>query len=254
MPAPPIVVTSWPGQVRSAALSCIGEVPEELLCRLPLPVQASLAKLVAEAATSDAVAAVRATACKVLGALVMFPSTQQDPVLSNLAHAATTTAIQDPVLSVRIAACWALGNMCDALRLSSCSSGGETSPPTAQAGIVELDNEQSTTVTQAHSESETPPPLFAPHQFAQLPALCAASVAAGHDVDKVRANGVRAMGNLLAVVQDSVEVSRHMPDVSAWLERALACLQSSLTTGNMKVQWNACCATMGLFGNAQLMR
>lgn len=247
-------------------------MPEELLCHLPHTLQVSLTALVSEAATSDTVAAVRATACKVLGALVMFSRVQQDPVVSGLAHLAITTTIRDPVLSVRIAACWALGNSCDAMRLGSCSGSGTNigsgmSDPLARRlsavgegpSMAGESSQQQSEATPAPltstSDLLTPsPPTLAKHQLEQLQGLCSASTAAGQDVDKVRANGVRAMGNLLVVVQDSGEVALHMLEVGAWLERALTCLQSSLTTGNMKVQWNACCATMGLFGNAQLMR
>lgn len=263
---------SRPRQVRSAALSCIGEVPEALLCHLPHTLRVSLATLLSGAATGDAVAAVRATACKALGALVMFPRVQRDPAVSGLAHTAITATIRDPVLSVRIAACWALGNACDAMRLGSCTgsgtdTGGGTLDPAApqlsaagggpsMAGdSPQRQGEAAPAPVTGTSELPTPPPpTLAEHQLQQLQAMCSAAVAAGQDVDKVRANGVRAMGSLLVVVQDSGEVALHMPEVGAWLERAFTCLQSSLTTGNMKVQWNACCATMGLFGNAQLMR
>lgn len=105
-----------------------------------------------------------------------------------------------------------------------------------------------------------------------------AALAAATDGDKVRANGVRAVGNLLAfapaampptdkdprphartaVQQDRAQLGAEpgLPEdgvrvgQSAWLAGALRCLAGALAGGGPKVQWNACYALGALLRNA----
>lgn len=96
-----------------------------------------------------------------------------------------------------------------------------------------------------------------------LPARChAAALAAARDGDKVRANGVRALGNLLAFVRVAPSAdgsSNPNPNPApvpgfaaerAWLADALRCLAGALADGGAKVQWNACYAAGSLLRNA----
>lgn len=89
--------------------------------------------------------------------------------------------------------------------------------------------------------------------------LCrAAALAAARNGDKVRANGVRAVGNLLAFVRvappaDGVSNPNPNPGFAAeraWLADALRCLTGALADGGAKVQWNACFAAGSLLRNA----
>lgn len=203
--------------VRSAALGVFGELPEPVFGRLGLSAQTLLVALMADAAARDTTPAVRSMACKVLGTLYTFSSVVEALDLSSRALEAVIAAVRDAVLSVRISACWALANVCDSYRgcCQRCS------------GLLT-------------------------HQYPALQALAQSVVAAVQDVDKVRANGIRAIGNLMSFLSPSNEVLASF-DFFAWMDSALTCLQSCMTTGNMKVQWNACYALHNMFKNTPLL-
>ncbi len=82
---------------------------------------------------------------------------------------------------------------------------------------------------------------------------CPAALATARDSDKVRANGVRALGNLLAfapMAGGGGAPSDRPPGLEdAWLAEALRCLADALARGSAKVQWNACYAAGSLFRN-----
>ena len=77
--------------------------------------------------------------------------------------------------------------------------------------------------------------------LAKIAESCVA--AATQEGDKVRANAARALGYLVSAADFSSEPS------SAWLPGVIQALMSCLTTGNAKVQWNACHAMAALFRN-----
>ncbi|KAG1653033.1 hypothetical protein FOA52_007162 [Chlamydomonas sp. UWO 241] len=166
---------------------------------------------------------------------------------------ALVTCLGDSVLSVRIAAAWGLAEVCAALRSAeaglrgSCGGGGARG---SGGGGGDL--------------------LGGPLLVARL---ADATLLAAQDVDKVRSNGTRALGSLLAFAApppasadefttgegggggaqqqlQGQQQQQQQLEVLAWLDRAVPALQSCLTTGNMKVQWNACYAVACLLNNA----
>ncbi|PNH12673.1 HEAT repeat-containing protein 6 [Tetrabaena socialis] len=355
--------------VRSAGLACLGELPEPVFSGLALPLQQRLLALLSAAAGSDTVPAVRAAACKSLGLAAAFPAVLAASQLSGQVTRALLAGLRDPVLSVRIAASWAVANLCDAYRkrLEAAEAGGgpdgsgqggwgEREQAGEQGGVgapaalqsrwqsnaAASTSASSAAAAAAVASSPRASPSAAPaaaaalaaHHYAQLAALCGGAIVATQDVDKVRANGIRAVGNLLAALSPDMAAglaggsgggggggrragadggaaaaggagrgrggfgaaeqglrpqgsgwgrgrSPAAPaggrpqagtpaaaasgepgggaarggglDLEAWLDSALTYLQSALTTGNMKVQWNACYAALGLLRNAPLM-
>lgn len=151
--------------------------------------------------------AVRAAACRAIGALAALTTNESsgsalrdalEPSVDLLLR-----AMKDSAKSVRLPASWAVANVCNtAARRSSIVSAG------ALAKIAES---------------------------------CVA--AATQEGDKVRANAARALGYLVSAADFSSEPS------SAWLPGVIQALMSCLTTGNAKVQWNACHAMAALFRN-----
>lgn len=216
--------------VRSAAIGVLGSVPDTVLLQLPPRVQQRIVDVLTAAAAREAVAAVRSAACRAVGVLCTLDSTPRTPSRLEPFIAAMAAAARDAAVSVRITASWAAANLCDNCRLFSAAAPDR--------------------------------------QLLGLAPLAEASVSAAQDVDKVRANGIRAVGNLLAFVADARQFDAlpaafaGRPPASAaasqafesWLPSALQSVQSCLTTGSMKVQWNACCAVSGLFKNATLLQ
>ncbi|GIL43300.1 hypothetical protein Vafri_1091 [Volvox africanus] len=328
--------------VRSAGLSCLSEVPEPVFSSLTCALQQQLLTLLSDAAASDAVAAVRAAACKALGAAAVFPAVLETPQLSDHITRALLPSLRDSVLSVRIAAGWAIANLCDAYRrrLEALANGEGSDTEQQLRSRVDSHAHASTSsygggsgAVSFHTHltlSLATVPLE-PHHYRQLAALCGAAIISTQDTDKVRANGVRAVGNLLAFLTPDMapglmaagapsggataggslvavrgdpsavtsackaalgdapsaavgdwsgqQGGRNLDSKSSpsslvshvrgtntstgdssdgmqldvWLDNALTCLQSTLTTGGIKAQWNACYAMHGLLRNPRLL-
>ena len=72
---------------------------------------------------------------------------------------------------------------------------------------------------------------------------------------EVRANAARALGHLVSAADfidagtEAAAVAASEQPPSAWLSEVIQALMSCLTTGNAKVQWNACHAMGALFRN-----
>jgi len=124
--------------------------------------------------------------------------------------------LQDSVMSVRTGACWALANVVDALwstvhhETSVCGSSAHTQPAhqMVQGGDAmqhlppHKQQQQQQQQQQWHLQPHT---SLHPHQLEQLGSVCEAALAAATgDADKVRANGVRAVGGLLGLLAPSV--------------------------------------------------
>ena len=210
--------------IRSAALTLLGELPEAVGLLLPAGTRSSLLELLAAAAATDSAAAVRSSAYKTLGMLCLATSWLLQPALAHRVLSTLAVAVKDSVLSVRIAASWALANLCQ--------------------GQAALWNQQQQQLQQGQGAQPEP----GLDQWQRLGGLCKAAAQLLRDTDKVRANGVTATGHLLSFVQAWPELEQQL-DFGAWLDSAMGCLQSCLTTGNMKVQWSACCALLSLLHN-----
>lgn len=170
----------------------------------------------------DTAASVRASGCRTLGVFVTFPCLRDD--VQNMEHTVTDlhTLLNDEVLNVRIRACWALANMCDSIRHAKWC------------------NEQT-----PHAE-----PIIVNASLLVLNSCC--------ESDKVRANSVRALGNVASFAWKHILNRRLRYDEKAFkyskatdindplsmsLEQGLCKeLLSSLASSNVKVRWNACYA------------
>lgn len=76
--------------------------------------------------------------------------------------------------------------------------------------------------------------------------MAKSALKAASDVDKVRANGVRALGNLAKFV---IFLPEKGVQRGIFLEKMVKTLLISVSTGNAKVQWNVCYAASNLFQN-----
>ncbi|EDV99652.1 HEAT repeat-containing protein 6 [Drosophila grimshawi] len=166
---------------------------------------------------------VRAAAVRALAVYVLHPTLRVDLVFVEHAAELALRLTADNQLAVRIKAAWALGNISDALV-------APTSQPAA--GQPEQSQEQRQEVQELEKERIS---------LALLGRLIEAAVLACGDHDKVRANAVRALGNLLRLLP---------ADEHALIQRAMAKLLDCVrSAGSAKVKWNACYAIGNLVRN-----
>ncbi|KAH6556049.1 hypothetical protein KP509_1Z208300 [Ceratopteris richardii] len=206
-------------------MTCFAGMTFSVFCNLSEQQRSYTISTVFEVAKVDESPAVRSTACRAIGVLVNFPTliTRTDILASAMDLIINST--RDASLVVRITASWALANLCDSLRCTSEEKNVELS-----AGMT-----------------------------FQVVAECAMRLS--KDNDKVRANAVRALGNLTRAVNFSTEdTSIYVTTMDCTnplgkgtlLERVVQALVSCVTTGNVKVQWNVCHALGNLFLNKSI--
>ncbi|KAK1273182.1 hypothetical protein QJS04_geneDACA013201 [Acorus gramineus] len=223
--------------VRAATVTCFAGITSLVFFALSKEMQDFIISSSITASSNDEVSSVRSAACRALGVLACFPGIFRSvQILNKFVHAAEFNT-HDPLLSVRITASWALANMCDSLRHQA----------------IDLDIEKSSTGSMSDSES--------------VMLLAESALRLTKDSDKVKANAVRALGNLSRFVrfshistpyneimsnvgpyllQTSVEpkagsqpfssnVSKTIPiGDSNWLEKMVQAFVSCVTTGNVK--------------------
>lgn len=229
--------------IRTAAAGVFAGIPSAVWQQLPPQHQQRLLTALARAAADDSVTAGRAAACKVLGSLVQLPGMLQDQQRLLLLLEPLSRGVTDSAVSVRLNASWAVANACDALK--QCQqpnlSNAVCQIPTGLAA-----NDDITAVT-----------AFA----SVLQSLCSSALTAAGDSEKVRANGIRAVGALLAAWQpgwgvccsgNTEKEHTEWTWVSAWQKSAASLLQSCLAARSMKVVWNAAYAAAGLLANTAL--
>ncbi|KAH8411798.1 hypothetical protein KR215_011263, partial [Drosophila sulfurigaster] len=176
--------------------------------RLPQPQRNALLAFLLGCSSDDAAdPLVRAAALRALAVYVLQPTLRADLVFVEHAAELALRLIGDPQLAVRIKAAWALGNISDAL------------------DHAQLEQEE-------HISQSL------------LMRLIEAAVAACSDHDKVRANAVRALGNLLRLLPSA----EHELMLRA-MSKLLDCVRAA---GSAKVKWNACYALGNLVRNRSL--
>ena len=183
----------------------------------------------------ESVAAVRAAACRALGALAALPPMADDPETGDVATepleptvTALLASLSDDAKSVRLPASWAVANVCRAV---------------AQSAATRTPTRRDT------GDGESADAIVAPTTIAAVARACVG--AAVREGDKVRANAARALGHLVAACdfRDATSGDDGADASNAWLPEVIQALMSCLTTGNAKVQWNACHAMGALFRN-----
>ncbi|XP_036369378.1 HEAT repeat-containing protein 6 isoform X2 [Octopus sinensis] len=159
---------------------------------------------------------VMASAVRTIGVYVLQPCLRDDlSFMSDAAHTILTLAA-DQSTTVRMKATWALANFCDALAINR--------------------ENQETQFIEDFSDS-------------LLVKLFEVATKASQNNDKIRSNGVRALGNLLCFIS---EKSLRNPNIQSHIETAVKCLVENASAGIMKVRWNACYALSNLLKNSLL--
>eukprot|EP00198_Chlamydomonas_reinhardtii_P014190 XP_001703527.1 predicted protein [Chlamydomonas reinhardtii] len=150
--------------------------------------------------------------------------------------------LRDTVLSVRIAASWAVANLCDAHRRRLL----ETAAATAVAGL----SDERAASHELASTSASPRPQASPRGKA-----AAASPQGSRHAGPAASTSAAAASSSRSAA--ALLEAHHYAQVGALCAAAITATQdtdkSSLTTGGMKVQWNACYAAHGLLRNGPLL-
>ncbi|KAJ9549714.1 hypothetical protein OSB04_022257 [Centaurea solstitialis] len=223
--------------VRAASVTCFAGITSSVFFSLPEDKQDQIITYSINAASDDEVPLVRSAACRAIGVIACFPQVFKSvEILRKFINAAEVNS-HHSLVSVRIAASWALANLCDSLR-----------------HFVDRFTSASSSVD-----------LMDCSRMVSLLVDC--SLRLTRDGDKIKANAVRALGNLSRFVPCSSrghgmqETERCLASTSylqrtwedsRWLERMVQAFLSCVTTGNVKVRWNVCHALSNLFLNETL--
>ncbi|KAK4370005.1 hypothetical protein RND71_009480 [Anisodus tanguticus] len=249
----PLILQHSSPMVRAASVTCFAGITSTVFFSLPKDKQDFILSSCVKTAKSDEVPNVRSAACRAIGVIACFPHIFQSAEIFDKFISPAVDNSHDSSVSVRITASWALANICDALRHHVDVHGFEKFSSVSSQSISLLID-------------------------------CALQLT--NDNDKVKANAVRALGNLSRVVRfssqsfaydrqaDSMVVSsggkptkglsicedlgesRSLHNTSLenfkWLEKMVQAFISCVTTGNVKVQWNVCYSLSNLFSNPTL--
>ncbi|XP_033748444.1 HEAT repeat-containing protein 6-like [Pecten maximus] len=214
-PLPNILQTETNNAVRATSCDCISNVGPEVFAVLPMDKRILCITLVL-GLTSDEDRIVRSAAVRAVGVYVLFPCLRED--VSFIADAANSIlkSMTDTSLNVRLKTAWSLANLCDALVLNKTEGDAQFLQDFSNMLLQKL----FTTATRACQDS-----------------------------DKVRSNAVRALGNLMRYLPKS---SLEKCTFKIPVEEGVKALVKNITSGTMKVRWNACYAVSNLFKNPLL--
>ncbi|KAI4367992.1 hypothetical protein MLD38_016610 [Melastoma candidum] len=250
----PVALQHPSAVVRSSAITCFAGITSEVFCFLPMPKQKFVLSSIINAALEDRVPSVRSAACRAIGVTTCFPKISQSAeILHNFIHAVLMNT-NHSLVAVRVTASWALANICNVLN--------------------------------HYVEAALPRDCDISGKNVRLLALFECALRLTNDVDKVKANAVRALGNLSRYVicsplrcdggvvlhpsslrsssggdisdNDLQNNEKINPGSAAFAEgsllmgRMVQAILSCVTTGNVKVQWNVCYAVSNLFRNGTL--
>ncbi|KAG0238054.1 HEAT repeat-containing protein 6 [Actinomortierella wolfii] len=198
--------------IRALGCDFFSHMSSQVFDELPTRLEVVLLSLVL-GATKDESALVKAASCKTLGVLILFPSLRTDYSFVMDMMGAALELCKDSNLTVRLRASWAVGNLCDSLVLLKTEG---------QERILSEVLTLSTWTT-----------------------IMQASLAICHDNEKLRSNGVRALGGLLRVtVEGILERERH-----SLVRDAMEVLVKNIEQGTLKGRWNACHAVQNVLMN-----
>lgn len=173
----PLVLLHTSAMVRAASVTCFAGLTSSVFSALPKEKQDFVLHSSINAALKDEVPSVRSAACRAIGVITCFPQiSQRVEILGKFIDAAEINSRYSLVL-VRITASWALANICDSLR--HC--------------IDAVTSKRSSVDSKATS------------QLIARSIECALRLTM--DGDKIKANAVRALGNLSRFVQFSKQSS-----------------------------------------------
>ncbi|KAF9365218.1 HEAT repeat-containing protein 6 [Mortierella sp. NVP85] len=198
--------------IKALGCDCISNLPAAVFNCLPNRLEMVIMSLVLGTALDDHATA-RAAACRTIGVFILFPSLREDS--THLADMASTVLdlCQDSNMNVRVRASWAVGNLCDTLVL-------------LKSGDQERVLDEILTLS------------FWTKIMKSALWIC-------QDHEKLKSNGIRAIGGLLRVTFEGIiERERH-----SLVKDAVYALIKHMEQGSLKGRWNACYAMQNILLN-----
>ncbi|CAB4383085.1 unnamed protein product [Rhizophagus irregularis] len=159
---------------------------------------------------------VRAAACRGLGVYILFPILQQDTFASDMALS-VIQQMADPNILVRVRSSWALGNLCDTMVLLSNPANNQGMSNTNTEFLIKV----------------------------MWTRIVKAALSASNDNEKVRPNGVRALGSIIHVSPTNF-LER---EERSLIKDVVLSLIKNFESGTLKVRWNACYAAANMLRN-----
>ncbi|KAI8803456.1 armadillo-type protein [Cladochytrium replicatum] len=202
-------VSDHSAALRSLACEWLSQLNEAVFATLPQLQRTAIVLTMSALADEDPT--VRASACHTVGVYVLLSVFREDALFMHDIGPHVIPLVSDANLTVRARASWALANLCDAyaaLRVGSSLS------------EVNVDDNI-------------------------LRSIFKAGLQASKDNDKCRANGVRALGNAVAVCSPALLEK----ECEGMVAQIVLSLIKNMETGSVKTRWNACHATQLMFTN-----
>lgn len=201
--------------VKATTCDCVSNIAPQVYASLPVDKKVLCITLIL-GLTSDEDKIVRSSALRTVGVFVLFPCLKEDVCFVADAANAILTSMEDTCLNVRFKTAWSLANLCDALVMNK----------------IEGDND-----------------FMNDFSDLLLQKLFTTSIKACQDSDKVKSNAVRALGNILRYLPiRSLAKSSFRTSV----ENGVRALIKNISSGTMKLRWNACYAVSNMFKNTLL--
>ncbi|RUS23174.1 armadillo-type protein [Endogone sp. FLAS-F59071] len=201
--------------VRALACDCLSNMPTEIFVGLTKNRQRLCVVLLLGLASDDD-GNVRAAACRALGVFILFQDLREDPLFITDMAMAVLLQLADKNVLVRVRASWALGNLCDAL-------------------VLQKNEKSAANVSESLSQD-----LWLE--------IVRVSLAISSDNDKLKPNGVRALGSIMCVGPKEY-ISR---DNGLLMKEVVVGLIKNIDAGSLKVRWNACHAASNMLLNPDL--
>ncbi|XP_047003089.1 HEAT repeat-containing protein 6 [Schistocerca americana] len=196
--------------LRTAGCDCLANMTSDVFDELPREKQILIITLLF-GCSSDDDTNVRAAAVRALAVYILFTGLRQDIQFVIDTAEAVIKALSDSHVGTRMKASWSLSNVSDAL-------------------IVNVDDDEA---------EEIPKSLFTK--------ILESAIKASRDNEKVRSSAVRAVGNLLRILNNELLFDQAVKEN---VQAAVKVLIHNASTGNnMKVRWNACYAVGNVLRN-----
>ncbi|KAG0348556.1 HEAT repeat-containing protein 6 [Podila humilis] len=211
--------------IKALGCDCISHISSASYEGLPSRLQMLILSLILATAQDDS-PGTRSSTCRAIGVFILFPFFKEDS--AHFLDMATTVLdlCRDPNLGVRVRASWAVGNLCDSLVLLKAS--------------IDSSNDSTTEASAAS--------LAVLEEILTLPTwtrIMGTAIVVSQDHDKLKSNGIRAIGGLLRVTFEGIlERERH-----SLVKDAVNILVKNIEQGPLKSRWNACYAVQNVLLN-----
>ncbi|KAI9234470.1 MAG: armadillo-type protein [Podila humilis] len=201
--------------IKALGCDCVSHISSAAFEDLPPRLQMLILSLVL-GTVQDEAPVTRSSACRAIGVFILFPFLREDSTHVLDMASAVLSLCHDPNMAVRVRASWAVGNLCDSLVLLKGDS--------TEHAAVAMD------------------------EILTLPTwtrIMRTALMISQDHEKLKSNGIRAIGGLLRVTFEGIlERERH-----SLVKDAVNVLIKNIEQGSLKGRWNACYAIQNVLLN-----